>query len=130
MSTGTEELSTRALVFLNTELSCQSKVSMFLSSQNKLGSLWIYSFAADVQLSSTFSFLEGGGVDVQDRVTLCSPGCPGTLSIDQDGFELRDLPASASPVLGLKSCTTTTLRLLHFLFLSFRQGLKLATNSM
>jgi hypothetical protein len=38
----------------------------------------------------------------QDRVSLCSPGCPGTLSVDQAGLELGDLPASASQVLGLK----------------------------
>jgi hypothetical protein len=42
-----------------------------------------------------------------DRVSLCSPGCPGTHSIDQAGLELRNLPASASQVLGLKVCTTT-----------------------
>ena len=32
----------------------------------------------------------------RDRVSLCSPGCPGTHSIDQAGLELRNLPASAS----------------------------------
>jgi hypothetical protein len=32
----------------------------------------------------------------QDRVSLCSPGCPGTHSVDQAGLELRNLPASAS----------------------------------
>jgi hypothetical protein len=37
---------------------------------------------------------------VQDRVYLCnSPGCPATLSVDQAGLELRDLPAPASQVL-------------------------------
>ena len=35
----------------------------------------------------------------QDRVSLCSPGCPGTPSV---GLELRDPHASASCVLGLK----------------------------
>jgi hypothetical protein len=39
-------------------------------------------------------------------VSLCSPGCPGTHSVDQAGFELRNLPASASQVLGLKACAT------------------------
>ena len=29
-------------------------------------------------------------------------GCPRICSVDQAGLELRDLPASASPVLGLK----------------------------
>jgi hypothetical protein len=38
-----------------------------------------------------------------DRVSLCSPGCPGTHSVDQAGLELRSLPASASQVLGLKA---------------------------
>jgi hypothetical protein len=40
----------------------------------------------------------------QDRVSLYSPGCPGAHFIDQDGPEFRDLPALASPVLGLKVC--------------------------
>jgi hypothetical protein len=43
----------------------------------------------------------------RDRVSLCWPGCPGTHSVDQPGPELRNLPASASQVLGLKACTTT-----------------------
>jgi hypothetical protein len=43
-----------------------------------------------------------------DRVSLCILGCSGTHSIDQAGLDLRDSPASASPVLGLKACTTTT----------------------
>jgi hypothetical protein len=40
------------------------------------------------------------------RVSLCSSGCPGTHSVDQAGLELRNLPASASRVLGLKACAT------------------------
>jgi hypothetical protein len=43
----------------------------------------------------------------QDRVSLCSPGCPGTHSVDQAGLDLRNLPASASRVLGLKTCAVT-----------------------
>jgi hypothetical protein len=43
----------------------------------------------------------------QDRVSLCSPGYPETHSVDQSGLKLRNLPASASPVLGLKACATT-----------------------
>ena len=39
--------------------------------------------------------------------------CPGTHFIDQVGLELRDLPASASVVLGLKACTITS-RLTYF----------------
>jgi hypothetical protein len=42
-----------------------------------------------------------------DRVFLCRPGCPGTHSVDQAGLELRNLPASASQVLGLKVCATS-----------------------
>jgi hypothetical protein len=41
-----------------------------------------------------------------DRVSLYSPGCPGTHSVDQAGLELRNPPASASQVLGLKVCAT------------------------
>jgi hypothetical protein len=43
----------------------------------------------------------------RDRVSLCSPGCPGTPSVDQAGLELRNPPASAFQVLGLKACATT-----------------------
>lgn len=39
---------------------------------------------------------------VWDRVSLCSPGFPGTYSVDQHDLET----ASASGVLGLKVCTT------------------------
>jgi hypothetical protein len=43
------------------------------------------------------------------RASLYNPaGCPGTHSVDQAGLELRNLPASASQVLGLKACTTST----------------------
>jgi hypothetical protein len=41
------------------------------------------------------------------RVSLCSPGYPGTHSVDQAGLELRNPPASASPVLGLKVYATS-----------------------
>jgi hypothetical protein len=43
----------------------------------------------------------------RDRVSLCSPGCPGTHFVDQAGLELRNPPAFASQVLGLKACATT-----------------------
>jgi hypothetical protein len=42
----------------------------------------------------------------RDRVSLCSPGCPGTHFVDQAGHELINLPASAFRVLGLKACAT------------------------
>jgi hypothetical protein len=41
-----------------------------------------------------------------DRVSLYSPGCPRTHSVDQAGLKLRNPPASASQVLGLKACAT------------------------
>jgi hypothetical protein len=57
----------------------------------------------DNSLSSFFSFF----FFFRDRVSLCSLGCPGTYSVDQAGLELRNLPVSASRVLGLKACATT-----------------------
>jgi hypothetical protein len=50
----------------------------------------------------------------QDKVSLCNPGCPGTPSVDQAGLELRNLPASASQVLGLEGCATTAQLNLYF----------------
>jgi hypothetical protein len=41
-----------------------------------------------------------------DRVSLYSPGCPRTHFVDQTDLKLRNLPASASWVLGLKECAT------------------------
>jgi hypothetical protein len=43
----------------------------------------------------------------QDRISLYSPGCPGTHFVDQGGLKLRNPPASASRGLGLKACATT-----------------------
>jgi hypothetical protein len=57
-----------------------------------------------------FSFLV-----FQARVFLCSPDCPGTHSVDQAGLKLRNLPALASRVLGLKVCATTAQLLFSFL---------------
>jgi hypothetical protein len=45
-----------------------------------------------------FSFVETG--------FLCSSAYLGTPSVDQAGLELRNPPASASQVLGLKVCAT------------------------
>ena len=42
-----------------------------------------------------------------DTVSLYSPGCPGTHFVDQAVLELRNPPASASQVLGLKARATT-----------------------
>jgi hypothetical protein len=43
----------------------------------------------------------------RDRVSLYSPGCPGTHFVDQAVLKLKNLPASASRVLDLKACATT-----------------------
>jgi hypothetical protein len=51
----------------------------------------------------------------QDKVSLCSPGCPGTHSVDQAGLKFRNQPASASRVLGLKACATTARQKQSFL---------------
>jgi hypothetical protein len=63
----------------------------------------------------------------RDRVSLCSPGCPGTHSVDQAGLDLRNSPASASQVLGLKTCATTPG--LGFISIACARRLKLANNS-
>jgi hypothetical protein len=49
-------------------------------------------------------------------VSLQSLGCPGTHSIDQAGLKLRDPLASASRVLRLKACATTTWQSCFILF--------------
>jgi hypothetical protein len=43
----------------------------------------------------------------RNRVSLYIPGCPGTHFVDQAGLEFKNSPASASQVLGLKTCATT-----------------------
>jgi hypothetical protein len=60
-------------------------------------------------LASLSSVLEGFFVFLVflDRFSLCISDCPGTHSVDQAGLELRNPPASASRVLGLKACATT-----------------------
>jgi hypothetical protein len=55
----------------------------------------------------------------QDRVSLCIPG---THSVDQGDLELRNLPASASQVLGLKACATTAQQKKSFLKIKNLQG--------
>jgi hypothetical protein len=53
----------------------------------------------------------------RDRVSLCRPGCPGTHFVDQAGLKLRNSPASASRVLGLKACATTAQLAFIFIFI-------------
>jgi hypothetical protein len=61
-----------------------------------------------------FIYLFLFGLVFQDRVSLYSPGYPGTHFVDQAGLELRNPPASASQVLGLKACATTARQEGHF----------------
>jgi hypothetical protein len=39
----------------------------------------------------------------RDRVSLCSPGCPGTHSVDQAGLELRNPPPRPAKTYALTS---------------------------
>ena len=52
----------------------------------------------------------------RDKVFLYSPGCPGTHFVDQASLELRNPPASASQVLGLKVCATTARSEINILY--------------
>jgi hypothetical protein len=70
---------------------------LFHSSQ-----FWAWIFLLPLLFLFFFNFLV-----FRDRVSLCSPGCPGTHSVDQAGLKLRNPPASAFQVLGLKVCATT-----------------------
>jgi hypothetical protein len=63
---------------------------------------WIFLPQVLIKMLGVFSFFFS-----PETGFLCSPGCPGTHFVDQAGLELRDPPASASQVLGLKVCTTT-----------------------
>jgi hypothetical protein len=60
----------------------------------------------------------------RDRVSLYNSGCPGTHFVDQAGLELRNQPASASRVLGLKACATMP----NFTLLTLSPGLNLPFN--
>ena len=68
---------------------------------NKFFLSFFLSFSLSLSLSLSLSFV------FRDRVSLYSPGCPGTHFVDQAGLKLRNQPASASQVLGLKVCATT-----------------------
>ena len=83
-------------------------------------SLMYIRLASNVYTSACLYFQIAGKYFVffQNRVSLYSPGCPGTHSVDQDGLELRNPPASASRVLGLKACATTP-GLFYFIFVMF-----------
>ena len=76
--------------------SCPSKDLEPIFKRNKMQQAF---FFVVVLFCFVFVFFETG--------FLCSSGCPGTHSVDQADLELRNSPASASQVLGLKACATT-----------------------
>jgi hypothetical protein len=88
-----------------TNLTCRLQMYGRNSMAGLLGhiSFLFFSFLFFSFLFFSFLFLSV----FQDRVSLCSPGCPGTHSVDQAVLELRDPPASDFRVLGLKVCATT-----------------------
>ena len=55
-------------------------------------------------------------VVVWDRVLSGSPSCHGSHSVVQAGLELRGPLASASQVLGLKTCTNAELQLVFYFY--------------
>jgi hypothetical protein len=67
----------------------------------KCVSLALYMFLVLFLLLFLFCFISFCFVFAfQDRVSLCSPGYPGTHSVDQAGLKLRNLSAFASQGLG------------------------------
>jgi hypothetical protein len=76
--------------------------------------MYIYLLCAHACMSVHVGFFFVLFFVFRDRVSLYSPGCPGTHSVDQAGLELRNLPASASQVLGLKACATIARRVCVF----------------
>jgi hypothetical protein len=84
-----------------------------LRPSGKAGVGFVFGFGFFVCLFFVFVF--------RDRVSLYSPGCPGTHSVDQAGLKLRNPPASASRVLGLKTWATTP-ECSFFFFGFLRQG--------
>ena len=62
-----------------------------------------------------FVFCLFGFFFFRDRISLYSPGCPGTHFVDQAGLERRNPPAFASQVLGLQAYATTAWFIGYFL---------------
>jgi hypothetical protein len=110
-----------SLRLLPTSSSISFRVSGFIWSS--LIHLDLNFVQGDKNGSNCIYFLGGGGVGFffvylfiylfilvfRDRVSLYSLGCPGPHFVDQAGLELRNMPISASQVLGLKACATTAL---------------------
>jgi hypothetical protein len=79
------------------------KIFIVSSSIQEVKTLNLSVYIASFLFFSFFFFFS-----FRDRVSLCSPGYPGTRSVDQAGLKLRNPSASASQVLGQKACATTT----------------------
>ena len=88
---------------------CEFEVSLvYTMSSRSAKDIYIYIYSETLsQKANIPSFLSLSFFFFRDWVSLYSPGCPGTHFVDQAGLELRNPPASASQVLGLKACTTT-----------------------
>jgi hypothetical protein len=71
----------------------QGVAEVFLSNFFHLGCEYILSYCSIIYHIIYHSSLFFGGRAVWDRVSLCSPGCPGTHSVDQAGLKLRNPPA-------------------------------------
>lgn len=82
---------------LETEPGCSGRTTRTLSSWTLSPSSTLGFWLLFVHL---FVFL--------DRISLCSPACSRTCSVDQVDLELTDLPASISQGLGSNVCDTTT----------------------
>ena len=74
----------------------QGVAEVFLSNFFHLGCEYILSYCSIIYHIIYHSSLFFGGRAVWDRVSLCSPGCPGTHSVDQTGLKLRSPLSEAS----------------------------------
>jgi hypothetical protein len=66
--------------------------------------MWLLRFELRTFRSAVSALNRRANSPAQDKVFLYSSVCPRTHSVDQAGLKLRNLPASASQVLGLKAC--------------------------
>ena len=91
------------VVFRHPRRGSQMSLRMVVN-HHVVAGIWTQNFWKSSQCSYPLSHLTSPLFLFQDRVSLCSPSCPGTRSVDQVGLELRNPPASASWMLGLKTC--------------------------
>jgi hypothetical protein len=90
------------VIFLSYPLACLLVLSLFISCWGIIIdiSLLFLGYTVSLQIfwssDSFFVLFCFVCLFVWVRVSLCSPDCPGTHSVDQAGLELRNSPASAS----------------------------------